>query len=139
MKRKNTPKNDEAYESTFGRPRKKINKEIFESLCRIQCTEREICAVLQISPNTLLKFCKDNYDGATFCDVFNIFLDEGKASIRRIQFKQAEKSPRMAIWLGKQYLGQRDTLDVSADVSDTTKNAYDKAAEAIKASALKRE
>ena len=33
-------------------------------------------------------------------------------SLRRTQFKLAEKNPTMAIWLGKQYLGQRDNIAV---------------------------
>lgn len=33
-------------------------------------------------------------------------------SLRRTQFKLAEKNPTMAIWLGKQYLGQRDNVEV---------------------------
>ena len=34
-------------------------------------------------------------------------------SLRRIQWKHAEKSVPMAIWLGKQYLGQRDNIEVN--------------------------
>ena len=34
--------------------------------------------------------------------------ENGKVSLRRMQFLQARKSAAMAIWLGKQYLGQRD-------------------------------
>ena len=33
-------------------------------------------------------------------------------SLRRTQFKLAEKNPTMAIFLGKQYLGQRDNIEV---------------------------
>ena len=33
-------------------------------------------------------------------------------SLRRTQFKLAEKNPTMAIWLGKQQLGQRDNIEV---------------------------
>src|SRR5208337_3813320 len=31
-----------------------------------------------------------------------------RISLRRLQFLQAQTSPAMAIWLGKQYLGQTD-------------------------------
>jgi len=41
-----------------------------------------------------------------------VVLAEGRAQMRarlhRIQWDLAAKSPTMAIWLGKQYLGQRD-------------------------------
>lgn len=96
-------------EKLFGRPKKKINKDVFENLMKIQCTKEEICAVLMVSENTLLSWVKENYNGATFCALFSSFKALGRASLRRIQFDQAEKNPRMAIWLGKQYLGQRDT------------------------------
>ena len=44
----------------------------------------------------------------SFSEVFSIKREKGKVSLRRSQFKLAEKNPTMAIWLGKQYLGQRD-------------------------------
>lgn len=39
-------------------------------------------------------------------------------SLRRLQFKHAEKSASMAIWLGKQYLGQRDTPEPVGDANE---------------------
>lgn len=36
----------------------------------------------------------------------------GKASLRRTQFKLAETNVAMAIWLGKQLLGQRDVTEL---------------------------
>ena len=38
-----------------------------------------------------------------------------KIKLRRTQFKLAEHSVPMAIWLGKQYLGQRDVVEQIAD------------------------
>ena len=32
-----------------------------------------------------------------------------------MQFKLAEKNPTMAIWLGKQYLGQKDTINTTTE------------------------
>lgn len=94
----------------MGRPSKvdKIDKRAFEELCKIQCTIEEICAVLDVSPKVLEEFCKRNYDGLTFHKVFGIKRCAGKASLRRSQFKMSESNPTMAIWLGKQYLGQSD-------------------------------
>lgn len=42
----------------------------------------------------------------------------GKISLRRWQFKMAEHSVPMAIWLGKQYLGQRDSQEIVLDRSN---------------------
>ena len=108
-KKQSQNKKTKVVDKLFGRPKKKIDKNVFENLMKIQCTKEEICAVLMVSENTLLNWVKENYDGATFCAVFSSFKAVGRASLRRIQFDQAEKNPRMAIWLGKQYLGQRDT------------------------------
>ena len=37
--------------------------------------------------------------------------EKGKISLRRAQFRLAEKSAAMAIFLGKNYLGQRDAVE----------------------------
>ena len=93
-----------------------ISKKLFEDLCKIQCTEKEICSVLHCSNDTLNLWVQQNYvdeDGnpMKFLDVFKCLCDGGKYKIRRIQFEQAEKYPAMAIWLGKQYLGQSDRVE----------------------------
>ena len=51
----------------------------------------------------------------SLCGLYKKGQDNGKRSLRRIQFKLAEKNPTMAIWLGKQYLGQRDNIEVNAE------------------------
>ena len=43
-----------------------------------------------------------------FSEVFKEKRGVGKISLRRAQFRLAEKNANMAIWLGKQYLGQSD-------------------------------
>ena len=47
----------------------------------------------------------------TFSDAFNTTSEIGKSSLRRIQFRLAEKNASMAIFLGKQYLGQKDVIE----------------------------
>lgn len=83
----------------------------FESLCGIMCTEREICDFFDVSRDTLNRWCKQNYDGATFEEVLRAKSAKGKASLRRYQFELAQKNPSMAIWLGKQYLGQTERIE----------------------------
>ena len=80
-----------------------INQNTFESLCAIQCTEEEITAVLNISRQTLNRWCNDVY-GKNFGQVFAEKRELGKSSLRRMQWKQAEKNPTMAIWLRKTIL-----------------------------------
>ena len=90
-----------------GRPRIEIKPKIFEGLCSIQCTEEEIAGVFHCSVDTIERFCKREY-GKTFAEAYKIYSADGKISLRRLQFTLAEKSPAMAIWLGKQYLGQTE-------------------------------
>lgn len=103
-----------------GRPPKDIDQKIFESLCAIQCTESEICSVLGVCEDTLNKWCKRVYK-MTFSDTFKSKSGVGKSSLRRNQFRLAEKNATMAIWLGKQYLGQRDVVEQTIAV-DTVKD-----------------
>ena len=91
-----------------------INKDTFEKLCGIQCTEEEICAVLDITDKTLNSWCNSTY-GENFSEVFKQKRGLGKVSLRRYQFELAKKNPSMAIFLGKQYLGQKDKIE--ADVN----------------------
>lgn len=104
----------------MGRPEKEINKKQFESLCGLQCTLEEVCAVLDVTDKTLNSWCKETY-GTTFSEVFREKRELGKVSLRRAQFKLAEKNASMAIFLGKNMLGQRDNIDV-----DVNKEALEK-------------
>ena len=91
------------------RPRKEIDNKIFENLCGLQCTLEEIAGVFDCSVDTIERWCKREY-GETFAEVYKKHSAKGKTSLRRIQFKLAEKSAAMAIFLGKNYLGQKDSI-----------------------------
>lgn len=93
-----------------------IDKKQFENLCSLQCTEEEICGWFNVTPKTLARWCADNYEGKRFSQVFREKRSNGKISLRRMQWQLAAKSPAMAIFLGKQYLGQSDMVDVNATV-----------------------
>ena len=92
-----------------GRPKKEIDKKIFENLCGLQCTLEEIAGVFDCSVDTIERWCKREY-GETFAETYKKHSAKGKMSLRRIQFKLAEKSAAMAIFLGKNYLGQKDNI-----------------------------
>lgn len=96
----------------MGRPRKEISENIFENLCGLQCTLEEIAGVFDCSPDTIERWCKRTYD-ETFAEAYKKHSAKGKMSLRRAQFKLAEKSAAMAIFLGKNYLGQSDTMIVA--------------------------
>lgn len=91
----------------MARPLKEIKQEQFEYLCQIQCTQEEICGVLDVSEKTLGGWCRRTY-GEGFSKVFREKRQKGRASLRRNQWKLAETNAAMGIFLGKQYLGQSD-------------------------------
>ena len=104
----------------MARPKKEINKDGFEKLCGIQCTLAEIAGFFECSEDTIERWCKRTYKDAdnkpmSFADVYKKKSANGKISLRRTQFRLAESSPAMAIFLGKQYLGQKDNVDNTND------------------------
>lgn len=92
----------------MARPKIQIDYVTVEKLANIQCTQEEIANFLGISVRTLQR-------DDEFCRIYKKGQDNGKMSLRRMQYKLAEKNASMAIWLGKQYLGQRDIIDVSGE------------------------
>ena len=78
-------------------------------LGNIQATTKECAAFFGVTEPTFLKFKADNPQVAEA-------LDEGRGhgllSLRRKQFALADKNAAMAIFLGKNYLGQTDKQEV---------------------------
>lgn len=97
----------------MARPRKEIDQKQFENLCGLQCTKEEICGFFEITDKTLESWCKRTYKQG-FSEVFRQKRGKGKISLRRSQWRLAEKNANMAIWLGKQYLDQKDNVEVEA-------------------------
>lgn len=92
-----------------GRPKKEIDSEQFEKLCALHCTLKEIADWFQCAEDTIQRWCQRQY-GKTFSEAFDQFSAQGKISLRRYQFRMAEHNVTMAIWLGKQWLGQTDVV-----------------------------
>lgn len=87
-----------------GRPKIEINWELVERLAAIFCTEEEIATVLGVGINTLKR-------RKEFWTIYKKGREHAKMALRRYQFKLASKNPTMAIWLGKQYLGQKEMAE----------------------------
>ena len=93
-----------------GRPQLILNengKEAIEKLAMIHCTDEEISDFLGVSVDTLT----NSNNKGTFTECKKRGMSKGNVSLRRTQFKLAEKSATMSIFLGKQYLGQRDNFE----------------------------
>jgi len=91
----------------MGRPKIEIDISAVAGLAELQCTYAECAAFLKVKESTL----KHRED---FLTEFRKGREVGKISLRRIQWAHARRSPTMAIFLGKVYLGQReqDTVDM---------------------------
>jgi hypothetical protein len=105
-------------------PSKPMTDKEFDQLVnmiRIQCTRDEICDVLNMSDTTLNRRIKERgIDGVTnFEALYKKHQGEGKASLRRAQWKAAQEgNPTMLVWLGKQMLGQTDKRETDHTSSD---------------------
>lgn len=100
-----------------GRPRKNIDWKQAEEMAQIMCTAEEICAVLGVSSDTMLRRCKEEFN-CTFAEWLAQKQAGGKKSLRRAQWEQAtgkKPNPAMQIWLGKQYLGQSDKIETKEE------------------------
>lgn len=102
-----------------GRPRININQTEFEKLCNLQCTKEEIAGWFNCSEDTIERWVNRTY-GDCFAVVFEQKRAGGKISLRRSQFELAKKNAAMAIFLGKNYLGQKDQQEVVAQIEDLT-------------------
>lgn len=103
-----------------GRPKKEIDKTQFEKLCGMQCTLKEIAGFFDCSEDTIERWCKRTYN-MTFADTYKIHSASGLISLRRNQFELSKRSAAMAIWLGKQYLDQKDSIEVESSITDNTR------------------
>lgn len=107
----------------MARPRKQIDKTEFEKLCGLQCTKEEICGWFDVTDKTLDRWCKETYK-EDFSDIFAKKREFGKISLRRAQFQLAQKNAAMAIFLGKNYLGQKDVVETNVN-AETVKVIID--------------
>jgi len=102
-----------------GRPEKEINWNEFEKLCELQCTQSEIASFLHVSKDTLSDRVGERY-GEDYSTTYKKYSESGKCSLRRTQFKLSQKNTSMAIWLGKQWLSQKDHS--KEDIQDIAKD-----------------
>ena len=101
-----------------GRPKIEIDVDQFEKLCELQCTIPEIANYFRCSEDTIERWCQSEF-GQPFSEVFRIKRGGGLMSLRRRQWNLAETNTAMAIFLGKQYLGQSDKVEVAHDEPPT--------------------
>ena len=95
-----------------GRYGNSIDKATFEKLCALMCTEDEIIGFFRVKYETFMKWIKQEYGAdQTFRSIYPILSANGKISLRRNQFELSKTNSSMAIFLGKQWLGQREYIE----------------------------
>jgi len=109
----------------MGRPRIEIDWDEFDKLCKLQCTLAEIAGWFDCSEDTIENRVKEVH-GVTFSDFYTKKKSKGKISLRRTQWKMAETNATMALWLGKQYLDQKDRSEMDFNQKEPFRFAYSK-------------
>lgn len=94
----------------MARPRIEIDFNEFKKLCGLQCTLNEIASFFDCDESTIERWCKRELK-IGFAEAYKKYSAAGKMSLRRWQFKMAEHNCAMAIFLGKNWLGQSDKIE----------------------------
>lgn len=84
-----------------------IDWSLVKKLAGLHCSTDEIACFLEVPMHKLERDCDSKF-GVTLGAALKEWRKGGKVSLRRNQWKLAEKNAAMAIFLGKQYLGQID-------------------------------
>ena len=108
----------------MGRPTKEFDPKTFVDLIGMGCQADEICWFFRdqsgkpANIDTLSRWCKRTF-GVTFQEfrVQNGGMNL-KLQLRRNQIKLSEKSAAMAIFLGKNYLNQKDNPVDESEIED---------------------
>lgn len=107
-----------------GRPPINFDRKQFIDLVALGCNQEEICWFFRdemgkvANIDTLSRWCKREF-GVTFQEYSKQnSLMALKIQLRRNQFELSKHSVPMAIWLGKQYLGQREAQEISIAKTD---------------------
>lgn len=124
-----------AIEPTLGRlPQKTAKKrpvdwDMVAKLASIQCSAGEVADVMGWTYEGLCRVSQEVFK-RPLDEVLEVWRNYGRSSLRRTQWTMAQKSPQMAIWLGKQYLKQKDahSLEHSGGVATNVVQYGDKPA-----------
>lgn len=104
-------------------PTNEAEFQILENLLKIQCSLEECAAYWSVDVKTIQNRIEEWY-GMKFSQLAELKRNAGRISIRRVQYQKALKGNiPMLIWLGKQYLGQRDKYEHMPGDEDSLENS----------------
>ena len=103
MGRPPKPKVEKPPANPVGKPHKVLDTEKIRLLASCFCSDEEIADELDTCSDTLTR---------NYADVLKSARSAGRRSLRAMQYKKAkEGNVTMQIFLGKQYLGQKDKVE----------------------------
>lgn len=102
----------------MARPRKQISKDHVESLAAINCSYKEIAAVVDCNESTLTR---------RYAQVIEKGREQGKSSLKRVMWDLAvnKKNVTMCIWLSKQMLGYTDKDTQTININNQANMTWD--------------
>jgi len=94
-----------------GRNKVRINWRHVDKWLQAQANGTEIANHIGIHPNTLYRRCEEEH-GISFSEYSQQKKSSGKMMLKVMQFEKAEEgNVPMQIWLGKNYLEQKDKVE----------------------------
>jgi len=108
-----------------GRPKFELDVKEFKKLLQIHCTIHEVAGFYDVCLDTIEAACQRQF-GFGFSECFKRYSANGKISLRRSQYLLAtdKLNPSMLIWLGKQYLDQKDHVEHTGNEKAPIQLAY---------------
>ncbi len=100
----------------MGRKKIDIDYRQLDKLLALQSTLKECAYYFNCSEDTIER-CVKRDKGISFKEYRDLKKQAGLISLRRNQFQLSEKNAAMAIFLGKNYLGQKDSIDSKVDIT----------------------
>ena len=109
----------------MGRPKIKIDEKMFDTAIQLPLIKSDICSLVgNCSEDTLERYCKERF-GLRFAELQEQKRQNFRKNILGKQYELAMKGDRvMLIWLGKQYLGQREKQEIVGDADKPLTIAY---------------
>jgi hypothetical protein len=92
--------------------RAEIDLEELEKLAALHASDGEVASWFRVSTKTIERRKSE----PAFAEALERGRARGKLNLRRIQQKMAERNPAMAIFLGKNLLGQSDQVTHNFDI-----------------------
>lgn len=109
----------------MGRPKFIIDDKMFDTAIQLPLIKSDICSLVgNCSEDTLERYCKQRF-GLRFAELQEQKRQNFRKNILGKQYELAMKGDRvMLIWLGKQYLGQREKQEIVGDAEQPLTISY---------------